>query len=287
MGYVVKRMREQVDRLIEKGSIDKLAAVLNGAGVEDFRYVSRRLSDHLEDGKLLRQTEKLARRKDAPSRHLACQMIPYAYPENRDRAFELLTRLAEDGDWTLRDAGAGIAGRLLCADFSRALERLRPWTQSDAIGLRRSVVIAAIRASKPNRLERAEPLLKLLEPLLEDDDAQLRKNLGPSALAIHLLRDYPVLTFEYLVRWSTSNTPQVLWNVAMAFSGPPAAPIVKKALIVLRKISLDERRFVWRAVSSAMWKLGRRRPEIVRPELGRWLDDERRADVAREALKHL
>jgi len=280
-------MREQVDRLIEKGNVDKLAAVLSGAGVQDFRYVSRRLNDLLDDGKLLKHTAKLARRKDSASRHLACQMIPYAYRESRDQAFDLLTRLAKDGDWTLRDAGAGIAGRLLCIDFSRALELLRPWTQSDSIGLRRCVVIAAIRASKPNRLERAEPLLKLLEPLLEDDDGQLRKNLGPSALAIHLLRDYPTLAFEYLVKWSTSNVPQVLWNVAMAFSGPPAAPIVKKALIVLRKLSLDERRFVWRAVSSAMWKLGRRRPEIVRPELSRWLEDERRADVAREALKHL
>jgi hypothetical protein len=93
--------------------------------------------------------------------------------------------------------------------------------------------------------------------------------------------------FEYLVQWSTSNEPPVLWNVAMAFSAPPAAPIAKKALIVLRKLSLDERRPVWRAVSSAMWKLGRHSPEIVRPELMRWLEDERRVEVAREALKHI
>ena len=104
---------------------------------------------------------------------------------------------------------------------------------------------------------------------------------------MHLLRHYPTMTFEYLVKWSTSNDPQVLWNVAMAFTGQPAAPLAKKALIVLRKLSLDERRYVWRAVSSAMWRLGRKRPEIVRPELVRWLEDERRVDVAREALKHL
>jgi hypothetical protein len=73
----------------------------------------------------------------------------------------------------------------------------------------------------------------------------------------------------------------------MSFSAPPAAEIARKALIVLRKLSLDERRIVWRAVSSAMWKLGRRCPETVRPELMRWLEDERRCDVAREALKHL
>ena len=56
---------------------------------------------------------------------------------------------------------------------------------------------------------------------------------------------------------------------------------------VWQKLSLDERRYVWRAGASAMWKLGRKRPEIVRPELLRWLEDDRRVDVAREALKHL
>ena len=89
------------------------------------------------------------------------------------------------------------------------------------------------------------------------------------------------------MKWSTFNDAQTLWNVAMALSAPPAVPIAKKALIVLRKLSLDERRFVWRAVASALWKLGRKRPDIVRPELARWLEDERRVDVAREAIKHL
>jgi hypothetical protein len=104
---------------------------------------------------------------------------------------------------------------------------------------------------------------------------------------MHLLQEYPIQTFEYLVNWSTSNDAQTLWNVAMAFSTPAAAPIAKKALIVLRKLSLDERRLVWRAVASAMWKLGRRRPDVIRPELSRWLEDERRVDVAREAVRHL
>jgi len=167
------------------------------------------------------------------------------------------------------------------------LEALYGWREHPSASVRRAVVIAAGRAARPDRLERAEPLLKLVEPLLADEDATIRRALGPSALGGSLLRHYPMDAFEYLVKWSTSNEPGVLWNVAMAFSGPPAADIARKALIVLRKLSLDERRIVWRAVSSAMWKLGRRCPEIVRPELMRWLEDDRRVEVAREALKHL
>jgi len=142
-------------------------------------------------------------------------------------------------------------------------------------------------AGKERRLERAEPLLKLLEPLLADRAPEVRRSLGPVAIGGGLLRYYPEMTFEYLVKWSTANDEQVLWNVAMSFSGPGAVPLVKKALIVLRRLSLDERRYVWRAVASAMWKLGRKRPEIVRPELARWLEDERRVRVARAALKYL
>jgi ribosomal protein L18E len=73
----------------------------------------------------------------------------------------------------------------------------------------------------------------------------------------------------------------------MSFSSSGAPPLVKRALIVLRKLSLDERRYVWRAVAAAIWKLGRKRPEVVRPELSRWLEDDRRVQVAREALRYL
>jgi hypothetical protein len=73
----------------------------------------------------------------------------------------------------------------------------------------------------------------------------------------------------------------------MAFACPSAAPIAKRALIVLRKLALDERRMVWRAAAAALWQLGRRRPDVVRPELERWLEDDVRGKVAREALKYL
>jgi len=166
------------------------------------------------------------------------------------------------------------------------LDRLRVWREEASENVRRAVVVAAGRAACPEHPEWAEPLLKLLEPLLEDRDKLVRRSLPP-AIGGSLLSSYPMTTFEYIVNWSTASDPQVLWNVAMALSTAAAAGMVKKALIVLRKLSLDERRYVWRAVASAMWKLGRKRPEIVRPELGRWLEDERRVDVAREALKHI
>jgi hypothetical protein len=281
-------MRDRIDRIIARGKLDSLAGALDGAKVQDVRYAADRLVEAAGDAKaVLKHIRDLVAQKESASLRLACQLIPTCYQHDARAVLKLLQRLADDADWTVRDAAAETCGRLLRNDFTEMLGSLREWREHASVNVRRAVVIAATRAARPDRVERAEPLLKLLEPLLSDEDATIRRNLGPSALGGSLLRSYPMTAFEYLVQWSTSNEPPVLWNVAMAFSAPPAAPIAKKALIVLRKLSLDERRPVWRAVSSAMWKLGRRCPEIVRPELMRWLEDERRVDVAREALKHL
>lgn len=279
-------MRDHIDQAIARDQIDALAVVLDGAKASEIRYAARRIGESTTEPLALR-AQALAGHREVGARLVACRLAENAYERGDLSTPDILRLLANDADWTVRDAAAEACGRLLRKKFARMLEVLRDWRTDDAQGVRRAVIIAAFRAAQPRHPEWAEPLLKLLEPLLEDRNPSVRRFLGPSALGTSLLRHYPMVTFEYLVRWSTSNDPQVLWNVAMAFTAPAAGPIVKKAIIVLRKLSLDERRYVWRAAASAMWQLGRRRPEIVRPELARWIEDERRVDVAREALKHI
>jgi len=281
-------MRERIDRMILGDGVDGLLGVLGGASRGEMRYAARRLADRLAGSQsVLGATADLVLRDGSTARHLACQLIPYAYREEASASLEWLERLAADADWAVRDAAARTCGRLLRDEFPGLLAPLRAWRDGGTAPVRRAVVVASRRAATPARLERAEPLLRFLEPLLSDEDAAVRRELGPRALGAALLRSYETITFEYLVKWSTSNDAAVLWNVAMAFSAPPAASIARKALIVLRKLSLDERRLVRRAVSASMWRLGRRAPEVVRPELMRWLEDEQRAPVAREALRHL
>jgi len=280
-------MRERIDRAIEQGKHASLGRILAGAHNPEHRYAARKI---VEAGSSLKETltaaESLAERPEAPARHVACYLIPDVYPAGKKRTVQLLHRLADDEDRAVRDAASDASGRLLSADFPGMLAILSGWRSDRSENVRRAVVVAAGRAALLEHQERAEPLLKLIEGLLEDRAKPVRRSIPP-VIGGSLLSPYPMLTFEYLVKWSTYSDPQVLWNVAMALSTPTAAGMVKKALIVLRKLSLDERRYVWRAVASAMWKLGRRRPEIVRPELARWLEDERRIDVAREALKHI
>jgi len=54
----------------------------------------------------------------------------------------------------------------------------------------------------------------------------------------------------------------------------------------LTQLATDERRYVWRAVASALLYLARRRPE-VQDTLEAWLNDSKRAKVAETVLEYL
>ncbi len=280
-------MRAEIDRAIAAGEVEGLVRALADERASGIRFAARRVVETTsQDGTLLERTVELTQRPEALARQLASILCVHAYTDATDPALDLLSCLVADGDASVRDAAAESTGRLLDAEFAHVLACIERWRDDPSSSVRHAVLVATAGAARRERPERAELLLRLIAPLLSDRAPLVRRSLGPSAVAA-LLQHYPTVTFEHLVQWSTSNDEQVLWNVAMAFTSPAAADVAKKALIVLRKLSLDERRYVWRAVATAMWKLGRKRPDVVRPELARWLEDEQRVDVARAALTYL
>ncbi|MDD5645986.1 MAG: DNA alkylation repair protein [Candidatus Bipolaricaulis sp.] len=280
-------MRAEIDRAIAGGEMDALARFLVGGRTSSARYAARRLAERAaEAGMLSETTAGLAEHVEPVMRQLAALLCYDAYPDAPDRTIARLRGLADDEEPSVRDAASESAGRLLDDQFPGVVSRVEPWRAHSSANVRHALLVAVVHAARHGQVDRAEPLLRLIGPLLTDRDPLVRRALGPAAVAA-LLQQYPALTFEHLIQWSTSNDEQVLWNVAMAFTSPAASEMAKKALIVLRKLSLDERRYVWRAVAAARWKLGRRRPEIVRPELARWLEDDERVEVARAALTYL
>ena len=255
---------------------------------EPAHRAARRLARELEhEGtSVLERAQHLAQRTEPQARRIACELIPLSFDEDPGEAMAVLEGLAADDERKVRAAAVTACSRIVRAHFERVADILAAWRDDASPHLHRAVAVAVARAAEPHRLERVPHLMRLMGPLLGDSDPAVRRTVGLSTLGA-LLGAYPEATFEALVEWSTSSDPQVLWNVAMAFTGAPAAPMAKRALIVLRKLALDDRRTVWRAAAAAMWQLGRRRPDVVRPELDRWLDDDVRGKVAREALKYL
>jgi len=127
------------------------------------------------------------------------------------------------------------------------LRLIEPW-------VRRAVPIATATCAHPQRLDWAAPLLELIEPLLSDRPPEVKGILGPRVLAHKLA---------------------------------VAGRCTRKALILLRKLALDERRYVRGAVAAALRRLGKIAPDPVLTELKRWLADEDRAPIARNALSSL
>ncbi len=178
-------------------------------------------------------------------------------------------------------------GTFLYENFEEVYPYLQGWAEDRNPLVRKAVAMAVFEAIHPFRFDLADPFLRLVELLLSDKASQVRWAVGPKVIAQGLLPAYPDDTFEYLTKWSTNHDEQVLWNVAMGLSGAAIIRRTNKALIILRRLALDERRYVWRAVASAMWRLGRKDPTPVLAELRRWLSDDDRAHVARVALQHI
>ncbi len=77
------------------------------------------------------------------------------------------------------------------------------------------------------------------------------------------------------------------WNVAMVWSAVGGRKYAEQGMELLTDLAADERRFVWRAVASATAKLGRARPEVVKPVLKQWRADPARRQVAEVASRYL
>jgi len=227
----------------------------------------------------------LARRPEYVAREVACALLDESWPAKRALLEPLLLALADDPDWEVRECAAGLFARALERDFEATRALLADWTRHPSENVRRAVALAAKSAALDRDLARAGPLLDLLEPLLADPSAYVKKNLGPFAIGDGLLRCHPGPTLARLRRCARSPDATVRWNVAAAFGAAAAARHVDAGLSILGDLAADDRPAVRRAVISALKKLLGREPERVRAALERWRDqDAGRAVVAGRAL---
>jgi HEAT repeat protein len=230
---------------------------------------------------------RLSDRPEPAARAIAASLSRHYWPSRPDEVHARLLRLADDEDWWVREAAHSTMGSLLVAHFDALYPILQSWAGHPSANVRRGVAIAARTAANERREEWAEVLLDLVEPLLTDRAQYVRKNLGPYAIGDGLLRCYPQPTLAHIRRWADDPREEVRWNVAMAFRSFGGTRNLQEALEILGQLAADERRFVWRAAASALHYLGKRHPEVVRPLVENWLQDERRKRAAEVALHYI
>src|SRR6202011_2941285 len=184
------------------------------------QQVGERLATALaeQSGRVTRWIDALTPSPSPTARQVACLLLASRYPDDPVGVLRSAEILAEDPHWEVREAAGGLLGTLLDRDFARVRRRLEVLRSSKSENLRRSVVLAVKYAARRDRPERVPGLLVLLAPLLRDQEAYVRRNLGPSTIGDALLRVDPNETLKYLREWSHDRDQTVRWNVAMAFS---------------------------------------------------------------------
>jgi len=288
--------RAAMDEVVRRGDPGALVAALEkekkSSGTPPGRVKSAAVRAILDtsDGPsdAYRWARELARMGEASARDLAAMiiaaLIPPMKPHKDEELERLVLRLADDEHWETRESAAGILARALSSDFEGSYAMLSRWTRHPSENARRAVAVGVKLAAKERAPGRGTRYLDLIEPLLGDRAPYVRKNLGPFAIGDALLRYYPRETLDRLTRWADEEPEEVRWNVAMVFSAAEGAKHAADALRILERLATDERRFVRRAVASALKKLAKRRPDEVIPVLRGWTDDCRRKELAEAVL---
>ncbi len=243
------------------------------------------LTRNLAPEDLAKWARELAASDDDTAKELGAMLLARTYPQHPDEAIAILRRLADDGNWEVREWAGSAAGELLAKHFDELYPVFDDWTRDESQFVRRAVCIAVRGASDKRKPERAEPLLALADRLAADAGEEVKRNTGPFAVGGSLLWHYPKQTLAHVRMWASSDDEMLRWNAAMAFVAANAEKHVEEALAVLSGLASDKRRPVWMAVASAAKNLVKRAPELAVPEIESWLRDDRRLPAAL-ALRH-
>lgn len=197
--------------------------------------------------------------------------------------------------WVVREQGATGLIHLLSNHFNDCefkegdslYDETARWRADDSVNVRRGVVLGMffcllIRKHVPE-------VLDFVEPLLYDKERYVRVNLGPfliSLIGIKNKGENKEVVLNKLKEWSKIKDENVRWNVAMSLSASFGRAHPGEALGILKPLAKDDRKFVWRAVASALKEIGRRNPDIV-PTLETWRKDPQLRETVERALYYV
>jgi 3-methyladenine DNA glycosylase AlkC len=287
---------------VEREDLDAVVAALakRGSGASavgadpgtakgaDIMLAARLIRSHAASpGDVFGWATRLLTQRDDNGHQLGLVMLSDVYDQKPQAALKLLQRRASSDNWAVREYAGGCAGRILDQRFAEVYPVMQAWSQHKSENVRRAVVMAAMEAAKANHPKRGAKLLQLLDPLMRDEARYVRVNLGPFAISLALLKNYPDLTLKWLRKHARSQNEFARWNVAMVWSAVGGRKYAEQGMELLTDLAADERRFVWRAVASATVKLGKARPEVVKPVLEQWRADPVRCQVAEVASRYL
>ena len=253
---------------------------------EKLKQIINFIRKEVNEKELFQFSQELISIWNPKSKKVGFPLIALYWNQNQESMKNYLLKLANDSDWGTREYAAKIWSAILTEDYDNSYNWTYELVNNGSIYTKRAIALAAKYSALERIPGREEKLLNLLEPLLSNKEEYIRKNLGPFSLAA-FLRAFPNLTIPKLKEWAKSTNEQIRWNVAKAFAssgGTTSWPLGKE---ILFQLATDERRYVWKAVSSAFHYLGRKKTNEIFPMLEQWLLDPNRKHVAQDALHYI
>ena len=168
-----------------------------------------------------------------------------------------IRKMANSDKWGVREDAAVEIKKINDKFFLEYLPVWKKWVADPNPNIRRAVEVGLLRIKK----EFVPHALDLLDPLMRDDNAYVRKNCGPFALS-HVGHKEPSTTFKRLRKWMKVRNKNVRWNIAMCLGVWFGQSNLEESLKLLKILAKDQEKFVWRAAASSLVKLIRKHPKL-------------------------
>ena len=206
---------------------------------------------------------KLLKRPEYTARNIGTHLIVFGWPEHKDIE-GYIKQAANDDEWIVREYAAGTFAALLEKDFAHFSKLYLQWVKSESVNVKRAIALAVKYESKSADLKKWKIYFKLIDPLMEEDDEYIRKNLGPFAIGDGLLSRYPDQIFDSCKKWIKSKDKNVRWNTAMIFTAAAARKFASQGRPMLQCLIDDKEPFVARAAKKGLQNLEKGRVKASR-----------------------
>lgn len=152
-------------------------------------------------------------RSEDNSKEIGVSLIWRGYAFNKKTTERILVKTADDKNWEVREYAGGAFANVIY-HYEDFFEKVIKLTKHESENVRRAVLFSALGLIKRHEVNKS---FKIIEPLMHDSSAYVKRNLGPFILGSYIFRKHTDETMLMLKKWSRSDNVNVKWNVIMSF----------------------------------------------------------------------
>ena len=273
-----EKQKKKISSLIEKNEYEKLISFLDslktkhaGTPKTDIkRFTIKQITQ-----KFLQTEDKKKREKnffelgkeyclmnEPVAQEIGISIIWRGYKHNKKETKEILLKIADSGNWEVREYAAGAFINVL-NENPDLYKTILQWAKHTSENVRRAVVFSALAYSDKNDISKLKNAFEILEPLMSDASVYVKKNLGPFILGSHLANHHTEEVTAQLKKWLKIKNEHAKWNIAMTFNNSFGHRFPQTALEFLKELAKEDSKVIRRAVVSTLRHLNKRHSKLI------------------------